>query len=273
MKSRKKTSKEPRSKETVGPSTATTAAEAPRKGGVETRKMSGINEPASQGQLKAIRLAPPGVATRSTSAAMADSRPFGPPFDSWPICEARFNEMPTVGKDKWTALHNGWWVKEHREWRVRTFTPAHRNVPFNTLEAEPDRYTIAFWRGSNGGWLQQAHHDFWLEAPCNLLPEDPRTGRSQQWLGFSFFKMGAAGSSSRETPGGLPAGEGGRAGHHDREGTGRIVEKANQGGSHCSAIKDWSRWRTDRSSQSGGPDRTPRKHRPLLPRWCFAKSI
>ena len=266
------------SKVTIGPSTATTAAEAPLKGGVETRKMSGIDEPASQGHLKDIRLAPLGVAARSNSEAMALSRPsgssfepFGPPFDFWPICEARFNEVPTVGKDKWTALQNGWWVKEHREWRVRTFNPAHRGVPFNTVEAEPDRYTIAFWRGSNGGWLQQAHHDSWLEAPRNLLPEDPRTGRSQQWMGFSFFKMkeqprtGAAGSSSREGPGGPHAEEGGRAGHRDREGTGRIVERANQGGSSQELVPP------SRIGRGGGPIARARAAGPIVLRGSIAR--
>ena len=231
-----------------GPSVASPRAEAPGNGGeVKIRKVSRLNElaqhellsrenePGRPIQLKALRSSGPRQVVPHAAEAMANSKHFGPPFDFWPLCEDRYNEPPMVGKDRWTALQNGWWVKEHREWRVRSFTPAHKNVPFNMHDVTADRFTMTFWRSSTGGWLQQAHHDSWIDPPRDMLPRDPRTGRSPQWLGFSFFKMkeaedGAGSSGDRRVPGDLVRGEG-PAGH--REGYGGPPS----GGDHGDAVK------------------------------------
>ena len=212
--------KRARSKATVGPEAATTTAEAPLEGGVEIRKVLGKHEPTPAFHIKALRSSGPQQVAGHGAEAMANSKPFGPPFDFWPVSDDQFNEPPMVGKDRWTALQNGWWIKEHREWRVRSFTPAHRNVPFSMHDLSSDRFTMTFWRGSTGGWLQQVHHDSWIDPPRDMLPKDSRTGRSPQWLGFSFFKLkeveaGAGSSGDRRVPGDFVRGDN-PAGHRDQ---------------------------------------------------------
>ena len=222
--------KRARSKETIGPAPASTAAEAPLKGGVEKRKVSRCdeltpqkhlsweNEPGRSIQLKALRSSGPRQVVVPGAEAMADSRPFGPPFDFWPVCDQRFNEPPVGGKDRWLSLANGWWVKIHCEWRRRTFTPAHQNVPFNTLEIEPDRFTTTFWRAADGGWRQQIHHEPWATPTRDVLDRDPRTNRSMQWIGYSFFKM--------KEEQAVAAGSDGRVGEEGRD----FVPRGDEGG-------------------------------------------
>ena len=36
-----------------------------------------------------------------------------------------------------------------------------------------DGYTVTFWKGESGQWLQQVHHDSWLDAPRNYLENGP----------------------------------------------------------------------------------------------------
>ena len=227
-----------------GPSVASPRAEAPGNGGeVKTRKVSRLdelaqqeslsweNEPGRSIQIKALKSSGPPRVEGHGAEAMASSRPFGPPFDFWPLCDDRYNEAPSVGKDRWTSLKNGWWVKEHKEWRVRSFSPAHRNAPFSMHDLTADRFTTTFWRSSTGGWLQQIHHDSWIDPPRDMLPRDPRTGRSPQWLGFSFFKMkeadsGAGSSGDRRGPGAEDRGD--PPAEH-REGHGGLQRELAQG--------------------------------------------
>ena len=198
--------KRARSKETFGPPAATTEDEAPRERGVERRKMSGSHEPASF-RIQALRLSGPREVTGFGADAMAvhpeNHKPYGPPFDIEPICLAEFNVPPVPGRDRWRALSGGWWVKEHHEWRVRSFQPTHKNVPVRPADLEPDRFTIVFWKGPTGQWLQQNHHDSWLDEPKNYLP-GASGSRSNQWVGFTFFKVkdtGIGSSGDRRVPG------------------------------------------------------------------------
>ena len=185
--------------DTIGPATASPGLEAPvRKGEVEKRKVlekppqnlsKGLreNEPTqAEHVMKALRMS--GPLGRSASIAVAEAMEMEPPFDFWPLTEETYKRAPTSGKDQWVRLGRGWWCKQHKEWRITSFNPIHRNVPFPVESLVPERFTLCYWRDAQGRWLRQCHQDGWMQPPKRYLENEP-TALSPQWIGYTFFKI------------------------------------------------------------------------------------
>ena len=199
--------------DTIGPAAASPGVEAPTtKGEVEKRKVVEKppedqskklreNEPNNQHVpcMKALRMS--GPLGRSASIAIAEAMEMEPPFDFWPLTDEIYKKAPMSGKDQWVRLGRGWWCKQHKEWRITSFNPIHRNVPFEVQSLVPERFTLCYWRDAQGRWLRQCHQDGWMDAPKKYL-EGEESATSLQWIGYTFFKVeesaaGSAGSGSQ----------------------------------------------------------------------------
>ena len=186
--------------DTIGPTTASPGLEAPgMQGEVEKRKVlerppkdlsKGLREnkptQTSGHAMKALRMS--GPLGRSASIAIAEAMEMEPPFDFWPLTEEVYKRAPTSGKDQWVRLGRGWWCKQHKEWRITSFNPIHRNVPFAVESLVPERFTLCYWRDAQGRWLRQCHQDGWMQPPKKYLENEP-TALSLQWIGYTFFKV------------------------------------------------------------------------------------
>ena len=164
--------------DTLEPTAASPGAEAPMKSGeVEKRKVHEKptedlsrklrdDEPNIEHvpHMKALRMS--GPLGRSASIAAADAMEMEPPFDFWPLTEEVYKRAPTSGKDQWVRLGQGWWCKQHKEWRVISFNPIHRNVPFAVESLVPERFTLCYWRDAQGRWLRQC----WVDAASKEVP-------------------------------------------------------------------------------------------------------
>ena len=181
-----------------GPNVASPRAEAPGLGGeVKTKKVSRLDElaphgnlsrdhePDSEAQIKALRLPGPRPPVNSCAEAMD----LGPQFSFWPLSDDRFRLPPATGKDSWESLGGGWWVKTHREMRVKAFHPMHSTTPFKLELLVPSRYTLVFWKSRDGGWCKQAHCEPWMSAPKVMAPKEEGATRTTQWVGYTFFRV------------------------------------------------------------------------------------
>ena len=186
--------------DTIGPTAASPGAEAPMKSG-EVEKRKGCEKPTKDlsrklrddepnlehvPHVKALRMS--GPLGRSASIAAAEAMEMEPPFDFWPLTDEVYQRAPTSGKDQWVRLGQGWWCKQHKEWRITSFNPIHRNVPFAVESLVPERFTLCYWRDAQGRWLRQCHQDGWMQPPKRYL-EGEASAVSLQWIGYSFFKI------------------------------------------------------------------------------------
>ena len=176
---------------TIGPTAAHPWAEAPSEGIVEkggkTKETphlkSGLatsreNEPGAP-RIQALRASPP--VGRSASAALYEAMEPPRPYNFFPLTNDEFLRPPASGKDKWERVNSRWVVKVHKQWRQRSFHPLHKRalVPGDQLEAV--RFSVVFYRGTDGQWERLYYEDNWQHGPRDFV--------DQQWVGYTFFKL------------------------------------------------------------------------------------
>ena len=93
----------------------------------------------------------------------------------------KYSKPMTGSKDWWdmSMQAQGWAIRVHATWRTRQFHPVHKLTPINTSQMMVERTTLRF----DGGVHPVIVVDDWQDPTC------ARGSASQQWKGFTFFKL------------------------------------------------------------------------------------
>ena len=109
-------------------------------------------------------------AASSTAAPQAESD-----LRNQPWRKPRFQRIERSSRDKWNLelLEEGWYVREHHQYRVQRFHPIHSSTPFDSSTIESRRITVKV-------------------KPTHVIEEDawtiPNRDKAEAWMGYTFFK-------------------------------------------------------------------------------------
>ncbi len=121
-------------------------------------------------------------ATGYGNESCGDSHAGGP----WNL--SQFQKPKSGSKDWWdmSLQAQGWAIRVHATWRTRPFHPVHKLTPINTSQMTVERTTVRF----DGGERLVIVIDDWQDPAC------ARGSATQQWKGFTFFRIKAESEDS-----------------------------------------------------------------------------